>query len=376
MENIKYKNELIVKSNYLVESSYKLTVSEFRILYMIISKIQKNDTDFTSYSFTIKDFIDKIGLSGNSSYSDLKKSVRLLKSRTFIVKYIDNDNNKCELITGWISSAQLINKTTIEFSLDPKLKPFLLELKKNFTKLPIERLMQLSSIYSYRIYELLKQYEKLGYRNFDLLELRKYLDLATKYNRYYDFKIKVLEQATKDINNKTDITISYQEFRKDKNVTSIKFYIKSKKEPKKEQVTDQQKAIDKDNQIHIDDIKQQEQDQDQDQLIKQVRLFLSEKLADKSILSILAVANNDIDLIKDKYILSKNYDIKNLTAWLIKAIKDDFKQVAGAEAGTTNQANKSKSNNKFNNYEQRDYNFDELEKKSQEKLINKQYKIN
>ena len=52
------------------------------------------------------------------------------------------------------------------------MKPFLLSLKSHFTTYDVRNILKLPSTYSVRIYELLKQYEKIGKRRFDLQELK------------------------------------------------------------------------------------------------------------------------------------------------------------------------------------------------------------
>ncbi len=69
--------------------------------------------------------------------------------------------------------------------------------------------------------------------------------------------------------------------------------------------------------------------------------------------SIFSCANGDINIIKEKYRYSQSAGkIGNLVGWLIDAIKKDYQPPIG----------KVKVD-KFNDYEQRSYDFDKLEKK-------------
>ncbi|MBU3157613.1 hypothetical protein [Clostridium estertheticum] len=70
-------------------------------------------------------------------------------------------------------------------------------------------------------------------------------------------------------------------------------------------------------------------------------------------MEILNIANGDISIIKEKYIHAETVPkIGNMVGWLIDAIKKDYKQPIS----------KIKVDN-FNNYKQRTYDFDDLEKK-------------
>ena len=68
---------------------------------------------------------------------------------------------------------------------------------------------------------------------------------------------------------------------------------------------------------------------------------------------ILNTAKSDINIIKEKYALSQKVSkIGNIVGWMIKAIKEDYTIPKGkVKVGS------------FNDYEQRDYDFDALEKK-------------
>ncbi|KXZ40039.1 Helix-turn-helix domain-containing protein [Alkalithermobacter thermoalcaliphilus JW-YL-7 = DSM 7308] len=86
--------------------------------------------------------------------------------------------------------------------------------------------------------------------------------------------------------------------------------------------------------------------------IKKVKEIIKEDLTDKEISSILKAAKNDIELIKEKYEIAKKNNYKNLVAFLIKAIKDNY------AAPISNKVTK------FHNFEQRTsrYTADELER--------------
>ena len=76
---------------------------------------------------------------------------------------------------------------------DPKLKPYLLQLKGNFTCSRLDMLLNFKSQYTMRIYNLLKQYEGLGERQIEVDFLREILGLReNQYKRYNDFKKDIL----------------------------------------------------------------------------------------------------------------------------------------------------------------------------------------
>lgn len=158
-------NKLIVKSNYIVEASYKLSLGEQRVIYVLTSMIKLDDKEFKVYKLTVKEFTKILGTKSKDMYAQVARYVEGLRDRDLtIVK------EKSILKTKWLSSAEYyIDDGFVELCFDPKLKPYLLMLKERFTKLSVEQMVSFASQYSGRIYELLKQYEKIGK---ELLRLR------------------------------------------------------------------------------------------------------------------------------------------------------------------------------------------------------------
>ena len=97
----------------------------------------------------------------------------------------------------------------------------------------MSQLMQLRSVYSGRIYLLLKQYRKIGKIRFDLDKLRLLLSLDVigednrnpPYERYQDFRRYVLEQAQKELMAKTDLSFSFKPIKTGRKISGIEFVI-------------------------------------------------------------------------------------------------------------------------------------------------------
>ncbi len=222
---------LIVKHNDFIEGRFYLELNQAKILAKLSSVIQKDDEDFKLYTFQAKNLLEELKM-GVNNYDDLKKSVDGLVEKT-----IQLGKPTSTLTISLLSSAEYHKDGKIELEFSPKLKPYLLQLKENFTKYQLENILSLSSFYAIRIYELCKQYETIKTRIFTVEDLKRILNIKEKYKLYGDFKRKVLEIAEREINEKTDINISFEEIKTGRKVTSIKFIIKSKiKEIKKRNI--------------------------------------------------------------------------------------------------------------------------------------------
>ncbi|WP_280169434.1 replication initiation protein [Priestia megaterium] len=224
LESINIKN-WVTKSNILIESTYKLSLQEQRILLIMASKVQPNDETLKTYRFRAKDFIEIVGnKKGTGFYSYLKEIVNGLQTKILTIKEKGRQRNYNWVITSIYEE----NEGYITLQFHPSLKYLFLELKEKFTSYQLENVVRLNSVYSIRIYELLKQYERLRKRELTLEELRHFLAIEpTKYKQYGHFKSKVLAVAQKEINNKTDIHFEFVEVKTGRKVTSIEFIITS-----------------------------------------------------------------------------------------------------------------------------------------------------
>lgn len=229
---------LIVKSNRLIEASYKLTTQEQRLILLMSSMIKPEDKDFNTYQITVKDFNRLVGIKGEGGYDKTKDVTKRLLERVLSIR-----SEKSLLQISWLSSAEYFKgKGYVELSFDPKLKPYLLQLKQFFTQYQLKDVVRLKRAYSVRIYELLKQYERVGNRSFDLLELRHILGLRPEeYKLYGHFKSRILKPAQKELEASTNLKFDFKEKKQGRKVVGIVFLIKQNAANKKKPVPDSKK---------------------------------------------------------------------------------------------------------------------------------------
>lgn len=237
-------NNLVTKSNMLIEANYKLGVVEQKIILCLASNIQPTDSDFKTYTLTIREFHRLLDLKGSPKYTELRQITKEMMQKVFEVRI----ENKV-IQVAWLSYVAY-NETegTIDVRFDPFLRPYLLQLKREFTSYRLENIVKLKSSYSIRIYELLKQYEKLQERTFHLSDLRKLLGAEDIYPAYGNFKQRVLVPAQKELNKKTDISFEIEEIKIGRRVEKVKFIIKSIKKNSPRQLSFHD--IEQDNEIY------------------------------------------------------------------------------------------------------------------------------
>ena len=222
------KIQLVVQSNKLIESRYSLTVGEQRLILAMVARIHPNDEDFFRYEITLRELAELMNVDLPYAYHEINRITERLMERVLHIPQEDGDLLKIH----WVSTA-LHRKNSVVLSFAPDLKPYLLRLKKEFTKCDLITVTQFQSIYSIRIYQLLKQYRKIGHREFRVDELKEILGLKkTQYSAFKDFRRWVLNQAKKEFEKKDesgkfrcDLTFSLETFREGRRIARLKFII-------------------------------------------------------------------------------------------------------------------------------------------------------
>lgn len=217
-------NNVVTKSNILIEANYKLTITEQKIVLYLVSKIRKDDDDFKNYTLAIKQFYELLGYKGNPKYSEMKKITKNL-----IGKVVEIKEEKKLKQMSWLSYVEYNERDgSVNLSFDPRLKPYLLQLKREFTSYKLKNVMELKSGYSIRIYEILKKWQSIKEVEISLEKLREMVGATDKYQEYHNFKKRVLTTSRNEIEEKTDISFDYNEIKKGKRVAAIRFTIHSK----------------------------------------------------------------------------------------------------------------------------------------------------
>ena len=217
---MKLSAKAVVKQhNALISAKHSLTPLQMKIICAVIGKLSEKDEDFKEYVFSIKDFFM---ISGPGNYKFFTESVKGILSKPLEIKTESGELLQCNWLAGAKSKAGV---SKIRFH--PDLKPYLLQLKQQFTVLKLEYILALDSIYSIRIYELLKQFEKLGFRQMELDELRWILEIPNSY-KVSNIRI-ILDKAREEIALKTDISFTYKFIKFGIKFGWVKFTIREKK---------------------------------------------------------------------------------------------------------------------------------------------------
>lgn len=222
----------IKQHNAITSGRYEYTSAMLDILFMTLAMMDSNKPENRTFQIFQRDIETITGHSWN--YQQLREATESIGSRMF---EIETPKSLKQL---WLFSSveYLIGTGSFVVKINEDAMPYFFELKNNFTMLHLKSVLSCSSKFAKRLYAIACQWRSVGSVTFDIIELKRMLGLISKdgkeqYDRISEFKSKVLELAQKQINEYTDIDISFELIKRGRSFQKVKLLID--KTPTKQQ---------------------------------------------------------------------------------------------------------------------------------------------
>lgn len=219
----------VVKANSLIEASYRLTLDEMRLLALTIGTMNPK-SDQQVFEFSVSEFVNQFPeVNADRAYTQIKSAIERISER-----WVKTEDERHVTKFRWVSSQTYFKKEgRFKIALTNEIMPYLTQLKGQFTQYQLNHISGFSSVHAIRLYELFTQYKRLGDRYISVEDLKKWLQLEDKYDRYNNLNQRVLTPALSEINAKSDLFVEYEPIKKGRKVTGIEFSITYEKPVKK-----------------------------------------------------------------------------------------------------------------------------------------------
>jgi plasmid replication initiation protein len=234
---------VVVKHNKVIEACYQLTLSEQRILLACIAKIDSKAESIEQYTFevTVSQIEDLAEI--ENSYRDVREASERLLKRIIKIDKPDPDKPNLEYtLTHWVDSCDYYPKEgKVVLAFSRPIIPYLSQLSHNFTKYKIKNVAKMKSTYSIRLYEWLCQWLSVGDREIGVDWLKTQWQLSDKYQRMSDLKKWVIDVAVEEVNEHSNLWVTYSQRKSGRTVTHFQFKFGLKNPPKeKQQLTEEE----------------------------------------------------------------------------------------------------------------------------------------
>jgi plasmid replication initiation protein len=230
----KQENALVVKSNRLIEASYKLDIAEQRLILMAIDSARESGKGITADSLlTVRadEYAAMFELDPKSTYKQLKTAVETIYNRSVRLhdKHPETGEDRVWDVR-WVSAvAYVAGSGLVQIQFGAAIVPYITRLEGEFTSYKIKSVAQMTSTYGIRLYELLMQWGDVGRREIKLDEFKQMLQVEGQYPALKDFKKYVLDLAVSQVNDFSDLDVRYENVKLGRKVTGFLFFFGAKK---------------------------------------------------------------------------------------------------------------------------------------------------
>ena len=229
------KTELVVKSNRLIEASYRLGLNEQRIILYSICRCREEQKGLfpdLPVTITADAFAKQFPSIGRGNvYQQLKDAMDALYDRSVTIHDTDPASGHARVKkTRWVSEAAYVDGAgNIQVIFTPEVIKYITRLEAEFTSYQLEKVGHMTSAHAVRMYELLAQHKDIGTRTLNLAWLRDALQIEPgEYKLTADFKKWVIDASVDQINKHGDITVSYKPKKTGRAITDFVFKIRDK----------------------------------------------------------------------------------------------------------------------------------------------------
>ena len=239
-------NDLVVKSNTLINASYSLTLAEQRLIGLAIVKANNQhkevDTN-TMLVVTAAEYVDMFKVDRAAAYMALKDASERLFSRYFTYdiysreygkeydlkppKKLSTSDDLIKVKSRWVQKIAYRERSgAVYFQFSTDLIPLITNLKEYFTSYYLSQTADFSSSYATRLFELLMQWKSTNsIPVMALHELRNSLGVEeNQYKLVADFK-KRDQKSREQILNATSLDINTKNRTIDMHISNIRYKI-------------------------------------------------------------------------------------------------------------------------------------------------------
>ena len=214
----------IRQHNAITTARYEYTELQLDVFFYLLSQLRKDNTTGV-YRLSVKDLAEATGKKQN--HAQLRKATESMGSRMFEVL----TKKSYKQIWMFQSVEYLDGEGTVAVKLSEDIRPYLFELRENFTSFQLYAALRLTSKYAKRIYQICSQWKDKGETpRMELVELKRMLGVIDekgndKFKKISQIREWVLDASVKQICEHTDLRISYELIKRGRSFELVKFHI-------------------------------------------------------------------------------------------------------------------------------------------------------
>lgn len=221
----------ITMSNALVNSAQGLHLSEKRVVTFAVAKLDTFKSDGGTAGGKIKlsasEYAEAFDIDPNTAYEQLQACAESIIKKQ-VTWYENGPKGPKKVQINWLSKAEYSKgEGVVSIWFTPHIQPHLVQLKAKFTSYKLAQAGALRSLYSWRLLELLTQFEKTGFRIMSVADFADAMEATEKQRENFAaIRRKIIEPAIKELEEKDGWVIDWEPVKEGRKVTDLRFTFK------------------------------------------------------------------------------------------------------------------------------------------------------
>ncbi len=221
-----YGDNQVAMANSVVRSAHNLSLTEKRLIATAITL--RNNQDRNGYiRIDVGEYAETFDLSIQNAYKQCKEALHSIRNKwvMFSEKHPDDKAKHRGGGFGWcISYHYNDGEGTLDMALNPYLMPYIQGLENEFTVYKLSNTTAFRSAYTWRLYELLKQFGSTGVCVIGVEDFRHAMECTDYYKgNFARLRTKIIEPAIKELEAKTNVIITLKTRRTGRKITILQF---------------------------------------------------------------------------------------------------------------------------------------------------------
>ena len=223
----------VAQSDTLITAKQSLKLNSAKLVRAAIKQITPEDKEFMPYIITVSEIAEMLNISPSNLYKDIWDITDDILENPIQIKKTEGKKVIWSKIP-WVKRCDYHPDLGLVIKLNDELKPLLLNLQKEY-KYTYDRISSMKSIYSLRIYEIINSHigpDKLTEDGVTLLikvaDLKESCNCEDKYKEFSNFRMRILDNAVREINEFSQYTVSYIYLKEGRKVKFLEFLVKPK----------------------------------------------------------------------------------------------------------------------------------------------------
>lgn len=222
-------NLSVYKSNELIDASYKLNAQAQKLVLACLAKLDSREEIPKEISISALEFSELMSIDAKNAHRDLYRAADSLFEAVIVLKDSGKES-KLRWVQKSVQKHEGQGAVTLTWSDD--VVKYIGQLQSRFTSYKLRNIALLQSSHAIRIYELLMRFKATGERAIHLEDFKSSLGMSDKYSEFKDLNKWVIKPALKELNSRSDLTVSCETIKKGRKVTGLAFSFKQEKQNK------------------------------------------------------------------------------------------------------------------------------------------------